>query len=360
MDDLYFYKPDRYVLNRCTKYLSRFNTDRRHPYGEQAAGRDSIAEAWRFPIIDTYGGGIDKLSDKNVWNQYNEVTFIYAASDGQTPGSVGVIGTFSTLHTPIPLKPVSFEGEPTRYWSLTYAVPKGEMHRYRFIVDGAAPINDPVNPQRMTLDNGETWSRFATESFTGPLVFERWEIDLLNRLVTEILPFKTGDAANFLARFYDYLDAARKQDAYNNVYRMDASVGEVNFIDNVLAREEWHRLIDYKVCLRLMDRVLRSRNPYTDPSKMDTSFYQDLYTQMAADSVPGWDTSAYGSPRFFLTLLRRHCVLGAFSHPKYGGNVGASGWAFLSERYKDANGKTLFDWQRSLEPGLGTNPDYLG
>jgi hypothetical protein len=360
MNDLYFYKPDRYILNHCTKYLARFNTDRRHPYGPDPVPRDNVAEAWRFPVVDTYAGGISALADPTTWDQYNEVTFIYAGTDTQTPKSVNVVGTFDTLHTPLPLKQTMFEGEPTRYWSLTFAVPKGEMHRYRFVVDGAAPINDPINPQQMTLDNKVVWSRFITEAFTGPLVFERWELDLLDRLSTEILPFQTPDATNFLSRFYNYLDSAKKKSAYNNVFRMDSSVGEVNFIDNILAREEWHRLADYRICLRMVDKILRSRDPYVDPCKMDTQTYQDLYNEMATGSVAGWDTSLYSSPSYFLTILRRHMVMGAFSHPKYGGNVGASGWAFLSERYKDAAGNTLFNWGRALEPGLGTNQDYLG
>ena len=359
MDNLYFYKSDGYVLNRCTKYLARFNTDRRHAYGTQDAPRDRIAEAWRFPIIDTYAGGIAALSDPSIWNAYNEVTFVYK-SDAPSPASVGVIGTFAVLHTPAPMQPAKFEGVPTSYWSVTYAVPKGEMHRYRLVVDGAPPINDPVNPQQITLDNGAVWSRFFTESFTGPLVFEGWELDLLQRLAAEILPFQTAGATNFLNRFYDYLDQGAKEETYNNVYRMDSSVGEVNFIDNILAREEWHRLVDYKICLRLIDKLLRTRQPFLDPGKIDRHYYFDLYNQMASGSVDGWDYNAYSNPEFFLTLLRRHAVMGAFCHPKYGGNVGASGWAYLSERYTDANGATLFDWPRALEAPLGRNDDYLG
>lgn len=360
MNDLCFYKSDGYLLNHCTKFLARFNTDRRHSYGLDPEHRDTILEAWRFPLIDTYAGGIDQLNDPAVWDQYNEVTFVWAASSAAPPGSVGVIGTFATLHTPIPMRTVQFEGEPTRFWSVTYAVPKGEMHRYRFVVDGATPVNDPVNPQQFVADNGVAWSRFFTEAYTGPLVFEMWELDLLDRLATEILPFKTGDAANFLARFYNYLDSSQKQSQYNNVYRMDSSVGETNFVDNILAREEWHRLIDYKICLRMIDRILRQLDPTQDPCKMDTTVYQNLYSQLASGKVDGWDTNVYGDPKFFLTLMRRHLVMGSFSHPKYGGNVGASGWAYLGERYSDGSGNTLFDWKRALEPGLGTNPDYLG
>jgi hypothetical protein len=360
MSEAYFYKPDRYVLNRCTKYLARFNTDRRHAYGTVDQPRDRIAEAWRFPIVDTFAGGATAFSDPASFSVYNEVTFVYAGSCSHQPKNIGVIGTFATLHASIPLQQVQFEGIPTRYWSVTYVVPKGEMHTYRFVVEDAAPINDPINPQQIVLDNGVIWSRFFTDSFTGPLVFERWELDILDRIATEILPFQTADSQNFLARFYDYLDQDHKQNVYNNVYRMDSSVGEVNFVDNILAREEWHRLIDYKLCIRMMDRILRLRNPYIDPCKMDRQLYFDLYTQMASGQVPGWDTSVYGDPQFFLSILRRHLVSGAFSHPKYGGNAGGAGWGYLSERYTDQAGNTLFNWARAIEEPLGVNEEYKG
>jgi len=143
-------------------------------------------------------------------------------------------------------------------------------------------------------------------------------------------------------------------------------VGEVNFIDNQLAREERHRLIDYKICLDIIDRVLRQRNPYIEPPAMTSETFEDLYNQMANDDVPGWDKNRYGSPRFFLYLLRRHTICGAFSHPKYGGNTGGAGWAFLAERYAqppaapNQAAQTLFDWRRAIEQPLGTSADYHG
>jgi len=368
MGTYFFQKDDQYVLNHCTKYLARRNTDYRQDYGPAGMEkpRDRIAEAWRFPIIDTYGGGASAVTDPATFGDYNEVTFIYAGSNAQSPNSVSVIGTFATLYDPIPLTPVSFEGERTRYWSITYAVPKGQIHTYRFIVDGAYPIDDPVNPQEQVLDNGVVWSRFFTDSFTSPVVMEQWELDLLYRLSSEILPFQTADDTNFLDRFYDSLSRADRESLYNNVYRMDDSVGEVNYIDNVLAREERHRLTDYKICLRIIDKVLRQRNPYLEPSRMSRETYFDLYNDMATNQVPGWDYDSYSSPQFFLYLLRRHVVTGAFCHPKYGGNAAAAGWAYLSERYTAPSpgpgqpGPTLFNWQRALEVPLGTNTDYLG
>jgi hypothetical protein len=360
MPDLSFYADDQYILNYCTKYLSRFNLDRRHTYGPDGvdAPRDRIAEAWRFPLIDTYSGA--ELTG------HNQVTFIYAGADTRSPATVSVIGTFATLHTPLPMRQARFEGEPTRFWSLSYAIPVGQVHRYRFIVDGAYPINDPVNPQEEQLDNGAVWSRFFTDSFSSPLVLEKWELALLYRLTAGILPFQTQDSENFLDRFYNYLDRTSKEQLYNNVYRMDESAGEINYLDNILSREERHHLVDYKICLRQIDRILRQRNPYTEPTRISGEYYSELYDEMATDKVQGWDYALYGSPRYFLYLLRRHVVTGAFCHPKYGGNAGAIGWAYLSERFTLPSpapgkpGQTLFDWRRSQEHPLGVNADYLG
>jgi hypothetical protein len=368
MSDFFYYKANEEILAYSTKYLARFNTDPRHSYGPAGTSspRDLIAEAWRFPVIGTYGGGAPAVTSPADFTNYNDVTFIYRGADEQSPATVSVIGTFATLYNPIPLRRALFDDESTRYFSVSVAIPQGQVHRYRFIVDGAYPVNDPINPQEEALDNGETWSRFFTDSFTSPLVIEPWELDLLYRLTQEILPFQTADDTNFLNRFYDYRDRADRDSLYANVYRMDDSVGEVNFIDNILAREERQHLGDYKTCLRIIDRVLRQRNPYVEPAQMTRDIYFDLYNNMASNVVAGWDYSAYSSPQYFLFLLRRHVITGAFSHPKYGGNAGAAGWAYLSERYNTPSpvpgGKptTLFDWGRALEPPLGYNKDYLG
>ena len=244
MTDLSFHPADEYVLNYATKYLARFNTDRRHSYGGVGveAPRDNIAEAWRFPVIDTYGGGVVSVTAVADFDNYNTVTFVYAGADRKSPASVGVIGTFATLYEPLALRQVLWEGEPTRFWALSFAVPKGQKHRYRFIIDSAFPINDPINPQEQVEDNGAVWSAFFTDAYSSPVVMDRWELDILYRLSTEILPFQTEGASNFLNRFYDHLDQASQDSRYAHVYRMDTSVGEVNFIDNILAREERCRI----------------------------------------------------------------------------------------------------------------------
>src|SRR4051812_41655370 len=118
MADFFFHTDDLYVLIYCGKYLGRFNTDRRHSYGDAEVPRDHIAEAWRFPIVDSYGGGAPSVTTSAGFQEYNQVTFIYAGADKLSPSSVAVIGTFATLYDPQLLRRVQFEGENTRYWAI--------------------------------------------------------------------------------------------------------------------------------------------------------------------------------------------------------------------------------------------------
>src|ERR1051325_3647555 len=173
MADAFFYPEDQYVLNYCTKYLNRFNTDGRNALaGSTGASRDHVAEAWRFPIVDSYGGGAAAFGLPGEFTDYNQVTFVYAGTGQAPPPGVGEIGTFANLYASTQLRRTQFEGEETRFWAVTYVVPKGQVHRYRFVIDGEAPVNDPVNPQQEMLDNGAVWSRFFTESFSSPVVLE--------------------------------------------------------------------------------------------------------------------------------------------------------------------------------------------
>jgi hypothetical protein len=354
-------RDDIYVLNYSTKYLARDNTDDRHNYGQYAAGdpRARIAEAWRFPIIDSYYDG----QDYEASYDFNAVTFIYANSD---PGltSVAIVGTFADLYAPVPLRRVA----GTKYWTVTIMVPKGEVHTYKFIV-GGEPRLDPVNPPHATKADGSQWSRFFTQFCTQIISFEEWEVVLLQRLTEHILPFRTTEGQRFLDLYYNYLDRNAKETVYPHAYRLDQPIGAVSFIDKVVAREESHRLQDYKICLEIIDRLLRNRNPYTEPSRIAMEFYTELYDQMASGNPPGWDFSRYKNPRFFLQLLRRHTYTGAFSHPKYGGNAGAAGWAYLAANLPDPQTGALpaersqpsyFDWGHALERPLGRNPEYHG
>ncbi len=356
-------KDSIYVLNHCTRSLARDNTDSRHDYGQYASGdpRASIGEAWRFPIVDSYYDGVSLEQSQRS----NIVTFVYANRDNQPADAIAVLGTFADLCAPIPLRQVS----DSIFWAATMVVPRGQSHRYRFLVGGRSML-DPVNPQRVTLTDGTEWSRFFTEYCTDILCFERWEVALLERLTSHILPFRTTEGQRFLNIYYNNLDRQSKVTQYARAYRLDQPVGVVNFIDKILAREEAHRLIDYKICLELIDRVLRLRDPFQDPDRMPAQLYAELYEQMASGgSLAGWDYSRYGNPRFFLQLLRRHTHTGAFSHPKHGGNAGAAGWAYLANnlvdpatgRLPDETGRApYFDWSRGLEPPLGRNAEYRG
>ncbi len=207
-------RDDLSVLNLCTKNLNR------------AGDPSASAEAWRFPVIDVFRGAPFDPTDPD-----NEVVFIYKAAPGSN-AQVGVLGSFATLYESIPLRPVQFLGEDTGYFALSVAVPKGQTHIYQYVVDGALTI-DPINPQRIVLENGKTWSRFFTDSYLQPMVLELWELKLLYRLTEQILPFRVAEVDLFLQQFYNYLD--RQDKDASKVYRLDESVGEVNAIDKLLA-----------------------------------------------------------------------------------------------------------------------------
>lgn len=334
-----------YLFGLVAKYLARDDAGPRHDYGHLSGDpRAAILEAWRFPWVDAWFDGDDPAQ------RYNAVTFVHAAT-GREPGArVEVIGSFAALHQPIPLTPLA----DTPYSTLTLRIPKGQVHTYKFRVDGVWQV-DAINPQRTVLDNGAVWSRFFTWGASQRITLERWEARLLERLASHILPFRTADGRTFFERVHDARGPAERPP---HAYRLDESLGAVNFIDKLLAREEAHHLIDYRICLELVDQLLRQRNPVTEPSRLPREMYAELYAQMGSGSVPGWDYGRYGNPRYFLQLLRRHVLTGAFSHPRHGGNPMALGWKYLEERYHDASGATLFDWARAMEPPLGRNPAY--
>jgi hypothetical protein len=341
----------QYVLNHCTKYLARSNPDFRHNYNSQFSvgdARGQICEVWRFPIIDSYVDRDDQESTAN----FNRVTFVYFSLNSDLPKFVGVVGTFDKLYRSIPLHEITFLGEPTGYYAISLAIPKGEVHTYKFIVDGQV-ILDPINPQQKILDNGQTWSQFFTHFSTEILSLQTWEAKLLERITDHILPFRTEEGQRFLDFYYNSLDRQSKDNQLLYAYRFDQSIGVVNFIDKLLSKEERHHLVDYKICLDIVDKLLRQRNPFLEPGLMSKEMYSELYDQLWSGNVPGWDYGRYNNPQYFLQLLRRHAFTGAFSHPKYGGNAGGAGWAYLAERYP-------FNWRQAIEVPLGTNPDYRG
>jgi hypothetical protein len=349
-------KDDQYVLNHCTRFLARDSTDPRHNFGqyEPSDPRATVCEAWRFPVVDSHFDGVSAVSSYG----FNDVTFVY---DGRAsrPSSVGVVGTFGDLYATVPLRPVRFLRVDTGLQTVTLRVPKAQVHIYKFAVDGRFVL-DPINPQRSIADNGQPWSRFFTDACQVPLVLSRREREVLGRLVTHLLPFRLAENRRFIREVYDKLDQAAREEQFPLAYRLDEEVGVVNYIDKVLARSEQHNADDYHTCLGIIDSLLRVRNGGVDPLLLPADDYVQLYDQMATDHVDGWDTARYGSPRYFLLLLRRHSMTGAFVHPKAGGNSGAAGWSYLEGRFTDAQGQTLFDWRRALEVPLGHNTDYRG
>ena len=62
-------------------------------------------------------------------------------------------------------------------------------------------------------------------------------------------------------------------------------------------------------------------------------------------------------PDYFLKLLRRHSYSGAFSHPRHRGNVGAAGWAYLLEAYRDPANGSCFNWKAAIEQPFGSNQE---
>ena len=350
-------KDSRYIYNFGTKYLARISTEPRHNFGQFEKGdfRASLCEPWRFPIIDSYYDKADPVRSL----AFNQVTFIYYNGQADPPHDVAVIGTFANLYQPIPLEQV----EDSPYFALTLVIPKGQLHRYKYRVDGQWQL-DPINTQRLVLPNGETWSRFFTHACSIPLTFEPWERKLMGRLVQHILPFNTKAGKNFLNRYIDGLDRQSRDTAVDarNTFRLDESIGVLNFIDKLLAKEENHHLSDYRTVLDILSRLLRQRIPTLDIDRMPESVFVELYDQMASGNVPGWDYNRYGNPAYFLSLFRRHVFTGAFSHPKYHGNASSAGWAYLEETYANsADSSSVFQWRLSQESYIGgADQNYLG
>ena len=336
-----------HVFDLCTKYLSRDVNDLRHNYLDALGeGRGRYSEGWRFPCVESHSDGNAETSAA-----LNRVTFVYLApAQADESFSVGVRGTFTRLFEIVPLE----RAGDSRFFAATLLLPAARVFRYRYVVGGGEEL-DFINPQTTTEDNGARWSCFFTRACFDAVTFERWERVILDRLTRHILPFNTDDARVFLDRL-----SSQQRANHPYLHRFDLSVGVVNFLDKLLAREERHQLGAYKTCLAIIDRILRQRNPYLEPRDVREEMFFTLYDEMVRGDVPGWDYARYNDPKHFLQMLRRHTITAAFSHPKYGGNAGAAAWDYLSARYRDENGKTLFDWRRAVEPPLGTSAEYRG
>jgi hypothetical protein len=343
-----FYKNDDNLLSLCTKYLAH-----------SALRIDGVfrpaTEPWHYPLIESTIP-VDGCQDPG----WNDVTFVYLRREGSDPKHVSVIGTFLPLYEPVPLRAAQFRGKDTRYFSVSVSIPKRQFHTYRFLVDGILEC-DSINPQIRRLDNGVEWSCFFTEEYSRPSVLVERELRLLSRLVTEITPLRSPDAENFLKRFYNDLDQADQTLQQPHIYRLDDSVGEVNFIDNLLAAGERHHLPTYRLGLRKIFNILTDRHPEGEPSKLPRQVFQQVLRKLQENSFPGWSDVNSPSPREFVEVLRRHTVMGAFTHPRYGGNSAASGWEYLRERFPgDDPSGTCFDWRLAIEKPLGVSDIYFG
>lgn len=349
-------KDEHYLLNLCTKYLARDNTDPRHDFGREYDPGDPralIAEAWRFPVVDSFWDGSPDSS-----YGFDAVTFIWDSL--RFPATdVGLVTDFAELYHVEPLRPVTFAGQPSGLLALTLQLPKGRVGLYKFSVDGQWRT-DPINPQTSQADNGMIWSRVITSACTIPTMLNRRSREVLTRLVSHLLPFRSEENSRFIRKSYEALDREGRKLTYPLAYRVDLDIGVANYIDKMLLREEAHHAIDYRICLPMIDRLLRARILGRDPVEAPIELYVDLYGQMASGKVPGWDYEAYSDPANFLLLLRRHAMTGAFVHPRHGGNAGAIGWKYLESRFVDSNGATYFDWRRAIEAPLGRNLDYRG
>ena len=238
----------------------------------------------------------------------------------------------------------------SRYWSVSLKLPAGRAYNYAYIIDGETVL-DPINPRRRVDASLNEWSYFWTDYCRERVSFENWEADILRRLTRHILPFQSKESQIFL----NNLDPKKTGQSAGKEYRLDLEMGVVNFIDKLVAGPELRQLSAYKSCLKSIDTVLRGRNPYLEPKAMSREIYETLYDDMAANSnLGGWDYNAYQSPSYFLKILRRHAFIGAFSHPKYGGNGGAFAWDYLHSAFPE------FDWGQAVEQPLGTSTEYLG
>ena len=341
-------KDPQEIFNYCTKYLIR----------DRSNDEDSpnFTEGWRFPLVMTV------LNQDKLVGKLNEVTFVYKKNPGENISEVFIKGSFLPFYQSLSLEPVLFDGSASDLFSLTILLPVGKGFYYRYIVDGVERP-DRINPQKKILENGKEWSFFFTDYYNYSNDFEEWEMNLMHRLVNQIVPLRSEEAQNFINRFYEGLPRGEK-DALP-IYRLDESVGEVNYITNILAKAERHHLIDYKICLKLIDTVLRMRNPFVNSWMVSEQMINDLYNEMAANNVAGWDTQQYQEPAHFLRLIRRHAIVGAFCHPRYGGNIGGAGWNYLKDKYaiKDETGRitrTYFNWPLAIEKPHGENVDYWG
>lgn len=104
------------------------------------------------------------------------------------------------------------------------------------------------------------------------------------------------------------------------------AAGTVNYLDRALSGAEIELQDFYRIALRRLDAVARTR--FGADFASSTSDQQDeLIGALAADAVPEFGSAPTG-PAFF-AVLRSHTIEGMFSDPSHGGNRDLAGWKFL-------------------------------
>ena len=350
---------DDYVLSNCAKFLARDFGGARHAERPEDDGtlRAHIAEAWRFPLVDTWADGEHFVETYGL----NSVTFVHAAIGGiPLPATVSVVGTFTDA--PLTLRRIG----DTPYHAATVVLPKGVAHRYRFVADGAEGP-DPVNPQQVTglrglnagAGDGAVWSRFFTQLCTEPLVLDDGQRALLGpahplraalrhrRGRGVIGAHSTGGRAGPRPGGASRSPPVRRPARPRQLHRQGPGPRGGPPAGRLPA-SAWpaHR------------RVLADRDPGVAPAAHARRRARSVSTRRwPATRSPGWDHARYGQPAFFLQGPAAPRLYGRVRHPKYGGNVGGAGWACLDERFTDGDGNTLFDWRQVMEQPLGTSTD---
>ena len=182
---------------------------------------------------------------------------------------------------------------------------------------------------------------------------------ILARLTNEILPFTSDDAQRFMDLYYFTADKRARETEFHQAFRLEQPIGAVNFIDKLVAREERHRLGDYKICLKLIDDVLRRRFPGLAPAEVSKDAYQDLYQQMANErwmvgtrASTAARTSSFNccaaTPTPVHSRIRNTAAMPA--------RRAGRGSRTDSAAPKD---ESCFNWQRAIEPPLGASADYV-
>lgn len=109
-------KDAQHILNLCAKYLARDSTSIRHNFNNMYSSgdpRETIAEAWRFPVVESYWDG-----DADTSYLYDSVTFVWDTLRFPA-SSVGLITNLTELYHVEPLRSVPFAGTASAGFSLS-------------------------------------------------------------------------------------------------------------------------------------------------------------------------------------------------------------------------------------------------